>query len=386
MNPRVIYTRMLKLPLEDQPSIFLFGPRGTGKTSWLRTNLPEAIYIDLLDVKVYTELFRNPSRLETNLVPKNYKGWVIIDEIQRVPELLNQVHRMIENQKIRFILTGSSARSLRKKGVNLLGGRARVYHMHPLTIQELGDDFNLARALENGLLPTAITDKDPQNYLKNYLQIYINQEVQQERLTRNLSGFNRFLEAASFSQGNTLNYSEIGREVSLSRLVVADYFNILEDLLLATRIDVFSKRAKRKLIAHQKFYFFDAGVYRSARPTSIIDARAEIEGAGLETLFLQSLQAINDYLNLDYKIHFWRTESGVEVDFIILGPHGFHAFEIKHSNHVSSQSLRGLKAFGQDYPEAKLHYIFCGHHKEYHGNITAIPFEQALKELPNLIS
>lgn len=385
MNNDVVYNRLINLPLDAKHSMFLFGPRGTGKTFWLKHHLPDALYFNLLNTDTYGELASKPTRLE-EIVTKTYTGWVIIDEIQKLPILLNEVQRMIDSYKTRFILTGSSARSLRKKGVNLLGGRARVYHMHPLISQELGDDFNLSKALKNGLLPMALLDPDPQGYLKNYLRIYINEEVQQERLTRNLSGFNRFLETASFSQGSVLNYSEIGRELYLNRLQVADYFNILEDLLLATRIDVFTKRAKRKTIMHQKFYFFDAGVYKVARPTSVADTRAEEEGVGLETLFLQSLQALNDYLNLDYKIQFWRTKTGLEVDFVILGPRGFHAFEIKRSNNTGGGALRGLKAFGEEYPEAKLHYIFCGNFKQYHDNITAIPFEEALRELPKLIS
>ena len=379
-----MFNRMLKLPLENNNSIFLFGPRGTGKTSYIKEHVKESIYLDLLDFSTYSSLAANPNRLE-NLIPNNYKGWVVIDEVQRIPELLNEVHRLIELKKLRFILTGSSARSLRRTGVNLLAGRALTYTMHPLVIQEMGDKFNLEHALEFGLLPAAINHKDPKKYLESYVETYLKEEVLQEGLTRNIGAFTRFLEVASFSQGNVLNVSEIGRELSLNRLVVSNYFDILEDLLLSSRISVFTQRAKRKMIAHQKFYFFDSGVYRSLRPMGLLDSVEEAEGAALETLFLQTLSALNDYLNLDYKIHFWRTQSGDEIDFIIYGPKGFHAFEIKRASKINNKALKGLRNFGEDYPEASLNLLFLGKQREYHGNINVIPFEEALRDLPKLI-
>ncbi len=379
-----MYNRILKLPLEESNSIFLFGPRGTGKTSWIKAHLPTALYLDLLDFSTYSSLSAHPNRLE-NLIPPHYRDWIVIDEVQRVPELLNEVHRLIENRQLRFLLTGSSARSLRRKGVNLLAGRALRYYMHPLVIQEIGADFNLQHALTFGLLPAAVSHSDPKRYLESYVQTYLREEILQEGLTRNIGAFTRFLEIASFSQGHVLNFSEIARELSLNRLMVASYFAILEDLLLAVRLPTFTLRAKRKMIAHEKFYFFDTGVYRILRPMGALDTQEEIDGATLETLFLQSLSAINDYFNLDYKIYFWRTSTGTEVDFVIYGPHGLHAFEIKRSSQITSKNLKGLKEFGQDYPEAKLHMLFLGKHKEYHGSITVLPFEEALKELPSLI-
>ena len=243
----------------------------------------------------------------------------------------------------------------------------------------------MENALTYGLLPKIFSEDNPKKYLESYVQTYLKEEIQQEGLARNIGSFNRFLEVASFSQGSVINFSEIAREVMVSRFTVADYFQILEDMLIAIRIDVFSKRAKRKIVAHQKFYFFDAGVYRILKPTNPLDTMEEGDGAALETLFLQSLRAINDYFDLGYNIYFWRTSTGVEVDFILYGPKGFHAFEIKRSKQTSTKSFGGLKAFGQDYPEAKLHLLFFGTHTEYHGEITAIPFEQALKDLPKIL-
>ncbi len=379
-----MFNRILTLPLDQTNSVFLFGPRGTGKTSWLKAHVKDALYFDLLDFSVYQTLSANPSRLE-NLIPTDYKNWIIIDEVQRIPELLNEVHRLIEHKKYKFILTGSSARSLRRSGVNLLAGRALRYTMHPLVIQELGNLFNLKQVLEYGLLPSVIEHPDPKKYLESYVQTYLREEIIYEGVTRNIGNFSRFLEAASFSQGQVLNITEIGRELGINRITVSHYFDILDDLLIGTRISAFSQRAKRKVIAHQKFYFFDTGVYNILRPIGPLDSREEIDGAALETLFLQSLSAINDYYNLNYKIHFWRTLSGDEVDFVIYGPHGFHAFEIKRADHINSKALSGLKKFGDDYPEAQLYILFLGKTKEYYGNVTAIPLEMALKELPILI-
>ena len=379
-----MFNRILKLSLEGKSSIFLFGPRGTGKTSWIKAHLPDAIYLDLLDYSVYSPLSADPSRL-ANLIPAQYAGWIVIDEVQRIPELLNEVHRLIESKKYRFLLTGSSARSLKKLGVNLLAGRALRYTMHPLVVQEIGDVFNFEHALTYGMLPAAVEHEDPKKYLETYVQTYVREEVLQEGLARSAGSFTRFLEIASFSQGNTLNVAEISRELGINRPTVSSYFDILEDLLIAIRITAFALRAKRKLVAHQKFFFFDAGVYRALRPTGPLDTPEEIDGAGLETLFLQSLRAINDYYGLGYSIHFWRTHSGNEVDFVLYGPRGLHAFEIKRAAKVQSKMLKGLTEFGKDYPEAKKHLVYLGKHKEYHGDITVIPFVDALKELPQLL-
>jgi predicted AAA+ superfamily ATPase len=347
--------------------------------------MKDAIYLDLLSTETHNSLAANPSRLE-KLIPENYTGWTVIDEVQLIPELLNEVHRLIESHKFRFLLTGSSARNLRRRGTNLLAGRAFRYTMHPLVIQELDSTFNLQKAMLFGMLPSVFTNPEPKTYLEGYVQTYIKEEVIQEALTRNMGNFYRFLEVASFSQGGVLNIAEIARELSMHRITVANYFDILEDLLLAIRIPVFTQRAKRKMIAHQKFYFFDAGVYRTIRPMGPLDSPDEAAGIALETLFFQSLLAVNEYYRLDYRVYFWRTAAGDEVDFILYGPRGLHAFEIKKSSHLPGKALKGLKTFKEDYPEAKLWMLFLGTQKEYYEGITAIPFEEALKDLPKLLS
>ncbi|MEK7287600.1 MAG: AAA family ATPase, partial [Elusimicrobiota bacterium] len=290
-----MYPRLFKPPKEK--SFFLFGPRGTGKSSWVQGYFKDAIYVDLLESDIYTELLASPQRLEVK-IPPGYKGWVVIDEVQKIPELLDEAHRLIEKRGIRFALTGSSARKLKRKGVNLLAGRALTLNLHPLTASELGNDFNVKRSLQHGQLPSAYAEANPEAYLKSYVKTYLREEVQQEGLTRNLGAFSRCLEAASFSQACVLNISSVARDCHVERKVVEDYFSILEDLLLAVRIPVFSKKAKRRLITHQKFYFFDAGVFRAVRPRGPLDSPQDIDGPSLETLVLQEIRALNDYLDL----------------------------------------------------------------------------------------
>lgn len=383
-----MYNRMLKLLLEGKSSIFLFGPRGTGKTTWIKNFIPSAVYLDLLEFQLYKKFSADPGRLQEH-IPDSFNAvddWIVIDEVQKVPGLLNEVHRLIESKHYKFLLTGSSARSLRRKGTNLLAGRALHYHMHPFIAQELQSDFDLLRSLQFGLLPQAVTQDNPQKYLDAYVHTYLREEVMQEGLVRNISAFTRFLEVASFSQGSVINTSEIAREVGVARQVISDYFGILESLLIANQIGPFTRRAKRRTILHSKFYFFDAGVYRTLRPKGPLDASAELDGAALETIFLQSLRAINDYQELGYTIYFWRTSSGQEVDFVIYGEKGLHAFEIKRTNNITAKSLKGLLAFQKDYPEAKLHLLYLGNHREYHKDIAVIPFVEGLKELPKIIS
>ncbi|MCX7126036.1 MAG: AAA family ATPase [Gammaproteobacteria bacterium] len=377
-------SRILEKPLTQRKSFFLLGPRATGKTYWLKQRLPTAIYIDLLNMETYAYLQANPHRL-VEFIPNGYQDWIIIDEIQKIPALLNEVHRLIELNHI-FVLTGSSARSLRKKGVNLLAGRALVYHMHPLIAQELGTAFDLASALQYGLLPSTLNEADPQAYLKSYVGTYLREEIMQEGLTRNLSAFSRFLEVASFSQGSVLNMSAIAREVGMIQKNVSNYFDILEDLLIGFKIPVFTKRAKRVTVQHPKFYFFDAGVYQVLRPKGLMDTQSEIDGAAYETLFLQSIRAITDYYDFDYQISYWRTSAGVEVDFILYGPRGFFAFEIKKSSSVNKHDAKGLLSFAQDYPEAKLFLVYGGTEKYYFDSVTAIPMQELLFHLPTILT
>lgn len=384
MKNSKIYQRLINIDLNTS-SIFLFGPRGTGKTLWIKTHLKDILYFDLLNTEVFNDFVANPTRLEAR-IPKKFDKYIVIDEVQRIPELLNEVHRLIESYGYRFILTGSSARSLRRKGVNLLAGRALNYTMHPLTCYELGDDFSLETALKFGLLPSVYNVSDPKHYLETYLTSYLREEILQEGLLRNLMQFSRFLETASFSQGNVFNMSEIAREASIDRKLVSSYFDILEDLLISYRLPVFTKRAKRRLVSHPKFYYFDSGIYRTIRPKGPFDSPEEIDGGALETVFLEHLRAVNDYFRLGYSLYFWRTSNNVEVDFVVYGEGGLFAFEIKRTRSINRSDLSGLKAFSTDYEIAKCYLLYGGDHEEYYDHIHVLPFTKGLEQLIHILS
>lgn len=376
-----MYKRILTAPLRYKSSFFLFGPRGTGKTSWLKQNFPNALFFDLLSTDVYVDFQARPSLLEEK-IPEGFDDWIVIDEIQRVPELLNEVHRLIESKRYRFVLTGSSARKLRRKGVNLLAGRAHSYKMFPLTAIELGSDFHIEESLQIGHLP-AVHDAKLANeeYFKSYISTYLREEVLQEGLTRNLSAFARFLEIASFSQGSLLNISEVARECKIDRKVAENYFTILEDLLIATRLPVFTKKAQRQTVVHPKFYYFDTGVYQHLRPKGPLDTPSLIGGAALETLVYQELRAINDYFRFDYDLYFWRTIEQQEVDFILYGSKGLIAIEVKSSKVIHPSDLKGLQLFKEDYPMAKLFVFYGGKETLYYGDITVLPVAAILPKL-----
>ena len=378
-----MYARIIKHPLNK--SFFLFGPRGTGKTTWVKATFPDAVFIDLLESELYIGLLANPQRLEM-YIPRDFDNWIIIDEIQRIPELLNEVHRLIEKYKYKFILTGSSARKIKRKGFNLLAGRALTYAMHPLTATELGKTFDLEYLLNYGGLPSVYAGNEAKKYLASYVKTYLQEEIQFEGLTRNLGAFSRFLEAASFSQGSVLNISAVARDCAVERKVVENYFSILEDLLIAYRIPVFSERAKRRMIAHPKFYFFDAGVYRTIRPMGPLDRPEEVEGIAYETLVFQELNAINSYLESGYKIFYWRTADDMEVDFVLYGGKGILAFEVKRTAKVSREMTRGLRAFLKAYPMAKAYLIYGGERRLRDDNIEIIPIKEFLLSLPAMLS
>lgn len=369
-----IVKRFLRL---YEHSFFLFGPRGTGKTNWVNYLFPDGLRIDLLEAKWYQLLQAHPGLLVELVEGAMDKNVVIIDEVQKIPELLDIVHLLIEKHRKKiFVLTGSSMRKLRREGVNLLGGRALNLKMHPYMAAELGKQFDLEKALTYGMLPLVWGATFPEEVLQSYVSVYLQEEVQVEGLVRNLGGFARFLEAMSFAQGSPLNMNSLARECAVGRKAVEGYVSILEDLLLGFHLDVFSKRAKRALAAHPKFYYFDCGVYRSLKPRGPFDKMSEADGVALESLVAQHLRAWCDYAKGKHKLYYWQTRSKVEVDFVIYGESGIYAFEVKNATRCDSYDLRGLKAFGEDYPEAKRYLLYRGKMRLKIGEVLCIPCEE----------
>jgi len=368
----------------SKSSYFLFGPRGTGKSSWLKTYYSKSNYIDLLDDEIYNDLTAQPKNLSQYIVDSKLP--IIIDEVQKIPHLLDEVHRLIELHKYQFILTGSSARKLRKSGVNLLGGRALTYFFHPLTSIEMKNDFKFKEALEFGLLPMATQSDNPNKYLQSYIATYLKEEVQQERLTRNMPAFHRFIQAASLSQAAPLNISNVAADCSVERKVVEDYFSILRDLLITVELPVFSKKAKRELLKKSKFYYFDVGVFRAIRPRGPLDLESEIIGPALETLILQNIRAVNDYSEMGYELFYWHTRKHEEVDFILYGKNRLIAIEVKSSSRLRPKDFEGLRQFKIDYPMAETIFIYGGSEEKKLSGIKVIPATLFLRDINKFLS
>jgi predicted AAA+ superfamily ATPase len=355
----------------EKQSFFLLGPRGTGKSTLIKDRYPDAVSIDLLMPDTYRTYLAYPERLRELVYAHKDAKTFVIDEVQKVPQLLDVVHSLMEEKRGRrqFILTGSSARKLKKTGTDLLAGRAVVKRMHPFTAAELGESFRLDTALRYGMIPVVRDSDKPPASLQAYIDLYIREEVQMEGLTRNIGAFARFLEAASFSHGSVLNISNISRECGVERKTIEGYLNILEDLMLAYRIPVFTKRSKRATAQHPKFYFYDTGIYQHLRPSGPLDRPEEKAGAALEGLVAQHLRAWLDYQHPDARLFYWRTSAGSEVDFVVYGKDLFLAIEVKNATTIHPQDLRPLKSFGEDYPEAKLMLLNRGREKLKKENI-----------------
>ena len=363
-------------------SFFLFGPRGTGKSTWLREARQGAIWLDLLDPESQRIYQARPERLRELIAAQPEVADVVIDEVQKVPALLDVVHGLVESERPRrFVLTGSSARKLRRGAWNLLAGRLTQAGMHPFMAAELGEAFSLQRALAIGLVPLVWGAADSARTLRAYASLYLCEEVQAEALVRDVGAFARFLEAISFSHGSLLNLAEVARECQVGRKTVEGYLDILEDLLLSFRVPVFTRRAKRHMVAHDKFFYFDAGVYRSLRPAGPLDRPEEIEGMALEGLVAQHLRAWIAYRAAGAQLYYWRTKSGSEVDFVVYGPNIFCAIEVKRSGSVGSKDLRALRAFREDYPEASACLLYLGKDRLAINGISCLPCEDFLREL-----
>ena len=364
-------TRFFTPPVEN---FFLFGPRGTGKSTFMKHRFPDACYFDLLDPEMVRSFSARPERLAEVVRGQGGQKCFVIDEIQKVPELLSVIHQLIEEkQGYTFVLTGSSERKLKRTGVDMLGGRALLRTMHPFLASELGERFRLEEALQRGLLPLVYSSANPEDVLRSYAALYLREEVQMEGLVRNVGNFSRFLEAISFSHASILNLSNVARECTVERKVVEGYTEILEDILLGFRLPVFTRRAKRELAAHPKFYLFDTGVFRSLRPRGPLDIPEEMEGQALEGLVAQHLRGWLAYSQEKSDLYFWRTRSGVEVDFVVYGPPGLWALEVKNTATIRPADLRSLKSFRDEYPESRAIFLYRGRERILREGILCLP-------------
>lgn len=369
--------RTLDLPaLLATRSHFLLGPRQTGKTSLVRKTLEGAKVYDLLDTAVYLALSQRPGRLAEELDPRG--PIVVIDEIQRLPALLNEVHRLIETRGVRFLLTGSSARKLRRGGVNLLGGRARTRYLHPLTWKELGARFDLARAVARGLLPSIYFSDDPRADLDAYAGLYLQQEVVAEGATRNVPAFSRFLKVAALCNGSIVNFTNVASDAQVARTTVYEYFEILKDTLVLHELPAWRKTRTRKPLVSSKYYFFDVGIVGALQGRTVRLGTPEF-GQAFETLLMHELVSHRDYGSGE-TLGYWRSTSGFEVDFI-LGDHT--AVEVKAKESVSPQDLKSLRALAE---EKKLRRYLCvclEPRPRKAGGVAVLPYREFLEQLWN---
>lgn len=360
-------------------SYFLLGPRGTGKSTWLAHHYPQAVRIDLLLGEEERRFSSYPERIRDVANSLEVHSTLILDEIQRVPRLLPEIHALIEQKKeVQFIMTGSSTRKLRRSVSDLLGGRALMRQMGPFLASELGDRFSLEKALNTGLIPLIWSSSDPAERLRDYLILYLKEEIQAEGLVRQIGDFSRFLEIASFSHAALWTTTDISRASGVKRTTVDNYLQILEDLFLAFSLPIFSRRTKRRLVSHQKFYFFDSGLYRILRPRGILDNSQEIEGLALKGLVAQHLRAWTSAQLEPHSLSFWRTQTRLEVDFVIYGPRGFWGIEVKRSSYLGPNDIRALDRFKDEYPEAQCFFVTLGKRRENYRGYPVVPIEEFL--------
>lgn len=342
VNMATLYQRILKPPKQ---SFFLFGARGTGKTTWARRAFPQVERFDLLDESLYQTLLADPALFASRLRTVKPAQWVWVDEIQRLPNLLNEVHRFIEERRQRFILTGSSARKLRRTGVNLLAGRAVTRTMYPLLPEELGSDFDLEPVLRFGSLPIVWDSDSKKDTLEAYVQTYLKEEIQAEALARNLAGFSRFLPVAALFHGQALNASALARDAGVSRMTVSGYLDILEDTLLAFRLPAYEGKLRVRERKHPKLYWIDPGLVRAVKK-QLSPVAAEERGSLLEGLVAVVLRAYGEYSGLFDEMWYWSPADAMrtEVDFLLRKGKRYLAVEVKSSPRLDNEALRGLRA------------------------------------------
>ncbi len=377
-----IKPRILNLDLPPRQSAFLWGPRKTGKSTYLKVTFPNSVVFDFLQTDIFVEFTKRPALLRERLLAMDkavLREPIILDEVQKVPQILDEVHWLIENKKWRFILCGSSARKLKRGQANLLGGRAWRYELFPLVTHEL-DRFDLLRALNQGLIPDHYFQDNAIKSLQAYVQDYLKEEVFAEGLTRNIPAFSRFFDAMGFSHGEITNYSNIARDCGVDSKTVKEYYQILVDTLMGVVVTPFRRRQNRQVITKaSKFYLFDVGVAGAIVKRRIQEERGEEFGRAFEHFILMELVAYRSYQDLGYPIQFWRTKSGLEVDFI-LGD-GEVAIEVKGTNRVDTRDLQPIQKFVEEYGPRQA-IVVCNERVErVHGAIRIKPWRQFLREL-----
>lgn len=374
-----MFTRQLN---KIKTSAFLLGPRGTGKSTWIKDNYrDDTVVYDLLDTSELIRLSRDPSLLyrETAHLPAG--SWVVVDEIQKVPALLNEVHRIIEEKKVKFILSGSSARKLRESGVNLLAGRALTYNMFPLVSQEVGFELDLEKQISHGMLPVSYLSKNPKKYLQAYSETYLKEEIREEALTRNFGGFARFLEVAARQNGQLTNTTAIARDAGVARQTVQGYFDILIDTLIGFWLEPWKLKRTTKQVSHSKFYFFDSGVVRALSGRLPYPATPEELGPLFECFILNEIRAYLHYTELDYPLYFWRSQGGVEVDVLLETSRGFVAIEFKYGSRWDKRFNRGMHRLSDEFGENRINCygVFMGARQLTIDTVTVYPALDFLK-------
>ncbi len=368
-----MFTRELR---KSETSAFLLGPRGTGKSTWIQKNYKDnTVIYDLLNTTELIRLSREPSLLYHETAHLSPGSWVIIDEIQKVPALLNEVHRIIEEKNIRFILSGSSARKLRESGVNLLAGRALTYNLFPLVSKEVGFELDVKKQIAFGMLPSSFLSANPKKYLQAYAETYLKEEIREEALTRNFGNFTRFLEIAARQNGQLTNATAIARDAGVARQTVQGYFDILIDTLIAFWLDPWKLKRATKQVGHPKFYFFDSGVARALSGRLPYPATPEESGPLFECFIINEIRAYLHYTELDYPLHFWRSQGGVEVDILLETSTGYVAIELKNGARWEKKFNRGMYRLSKELGRNKVACfgVFMGERQLTIDNVTIYP-------------
>jgi predicted AAA+ superfamily ATPase len=374
--------RKLDISLPNKQSAFLWGPRKTGKSTYLRKSFPQSLTYDFLKTDLALEFTKRPSLLRGQILAKDaaiLKHPIILDEVQKVPKIMDEVHWLIENKGLSFILCGSSARKLKRGKANLLGGRAWRYEMFPFVSAEL-EDIDLLRALNHGMIPDHYLRDNYKKSLRGYVQDYLKEEVFNEGLTRNIPAFARFFDAVGYSHGELTNFSNIARDCGVDAKTIKEYYQILVDTLLGQMVEPFKRRQSRQIIVKTpKFYLFDVGVAGAITKRQISEMRGESFGRAFEHFIFTEIVAHSSYSELNYKINYWRTKSGLEVDFI-LGD-GAAAIEVKGTSYVNNKDLRPLIAFIEEYAPSKA-LVVCNEAEErVIGQVRVMPWRRFLEEL-----